>query len=49
MKIGVRFRVVNFNAEGRILWRRSSVPAGSIVVDEFGEFVLSRRIGIEVQ
>ena len=34
----VRVRVVNLNADGRVLWCRCSVPAGS-VVDEFGEFV----------
>ena len=46
MKIEERVRVVNFNAEGRILRRRPSVPAGSIV-EEFREFVLSRRVGVE--
>jgi hypothetical protein len=42
----MRARVVNLNADGRVLGWRCSVPAGS-VAEEFREFVLSRRIGVE--
>ena len=46
MKIEMRVRVVNLNADEQNLWCRCSIPAGSIV-EEFGEFVLSRGIGVE--
>ena len=46
MKIEMRVRVVNLNADEQNLWCRCSVPAGSIV-EEFREFVLSWRGGIE--
>ena len=46
MKIELRVRVVNLNADEHNLWCRCSVPAGSIV-EEFWEFVLSRGIGVE--
>ena len=45
-KVEMRFRVVNLNADEQNLWCRCSVPAGSIV-EEFREFVLSRRVGVE--
>jgi hypothetical protein len=37
----------DLNADEQNLWWRCSVPVSSVVVEEFGEFVLSRRIGIE--
>ena len=46
MRIEMRVRVVNLNADEQNLWCRCSVPAGSIV-EEFREFVLSRRVGVE--
>ena len=46
MKIEMRVRVVNLNADEQNLWCHCSVPAGSIV-EEFWEFVLSRGIGVE--
>ena len=44
--VGMRVRVFSFNADGQILRCRCSAPASS-VVEEFREFILSRRIGVE--